>query len=96
VSAEVDAPALKIWSALQVLAVVVPKPREKLPVLLLYASGYVAESEVEEILLLKVVQSVDARKPLVEALACEMESVPAENESGPETVALLSCLEPLA
>ena len=35
-------------------------------------------------LLLKFVQSDEARNPLVEALACGMESVPDENESGPE------------
>ena len=49
---------------------VVEKLVEKTPVAELYASGYVAESEVEEILLLKFVQSVDARKPLVDPLAC--------------------------
>ena len=36
--------------------------------------------------MLKVVQSAEARKPLVEALAWEIERVLPENESGPETV----------
>ena len=41
----------------------------KAPVEELYASGAEAESEVEEILLLKVVKSVDARKPLTAVVA---------------------------
>ena len=56
---------VKVWVPAQVLLVVVPKPREKTPVPLLYASGNVAERLVEETLLLKVVQSVLDRYPLV-------------------------------
>ncbi|MDE2079069.1 MAG: hypothetical protein KGI73_01640, partial [Patescibacteria group bacterium] len=42
----------------------VPRPRyENAPEELLYASGKVAESEVEETLLLNVVQSVEERRP---------------------------------
>ena len=53
-------------------AELVPMPRyEKAPLALLYESGKEAESEVEEILLLKRDQSVEARYPLVVALACE-------------------------
>ena len=48
--------------------VVVENAVVKTPVLELYASGKIAESEVEEILLLKLFQSVEERKPLVEAL----------------------------
>ena len=43
------------------LVLVERPPKVKAPVPLLYASGNVAESEVEEILLLKVVQSVEER-----------------------------------
>ena len=59
----------------------------KAPVPELYASGKVAESEVDDTLLLKVVQSVDERYPFVELFAWEMERVFPENESGAETVA---------
>lgn len=38
---------------------------ENIPVELLYASGYAALSEVDEILLLKVLKSIEERKPLV-------------------------------
>ena len=41
-------PALKVWSAEYVLVVVVENAVVKTPVVLLYASGYVAESEVLE------------------------------------------------
>jgi hypothetical protein len=57
------------------------------PVDELYASGAVAERDVEEILLLKTVQSPLARYPLVAPLAASIESVPAENWSGEDTVA---------
>ena len=56
---------LKTLDPEKVLAVVVEKLVEKTPVELLYASGYVAESDDELILLLKFVQSVEARKPFV-------------------------------
>ena len=44
----VDAPPLKIWRALQVLAVVVPKPKESVtaPVAALVSKGYEAAIEV--------------------------------------------------
>ena len=66
----VDAPAVNCWSWLKILAVVVPKPSEKIPEALLYARGYAAESDDDEILLLKLVQSVDARKPDCRPDAC--------------------------
>ena len=52
---------VKALVLLKVLAVVVEKAVEKMPVDELYAKGYVAESEEELILLLKVVQSAEAR-----------------------------------
>jgi hypothetical protein len=74
----------------------VPRPRkENAPVAEVYESGKVAESEVDEILLLKVVQSPEARKPFVEPLACEIESVFAEKERGEETIADVIWLVPL-
>ena len=54
-------PPLNVLSAEKVLAVVVENAVVKMPVLELYASGYAALSEVEEILLLKVVKSVEER-----------------------------------
>jgi hypothetical protein len=57
----VVAPWLKVCGALKVLVVVVEKAVVKTPVALLYASGYVAESDDEEILLVKSVKSVDER-----------------------------------
>ena len=45
-----------------------------------------AKSDDDETLLLKFVQSLDARNPLVEPFACVIERVPLENESGPENV----------
>ena len=44
-------------------------PVVKTPVVELYARGYVAESDVEEILLLKVVKSVAERYPLTAVVA---------------------------
>src|SRR6266576_1891115 len=66
-------PPLKVLSALKVLAVVVPNAVVKTPVLELYASGYVAESEVLEILLLKVAKSVAARYPSTAVVEREIE-----------------------
>ena len=63
VSEPMVSPPLKVLSALYVLAVVVLKAVVKTPVALLYARGYVAESDVEEILLLKVDQSLEDRAP---------------------------------
>jgi hypothetical protein len=60
---------LKVFEPEKVLLVVVLKAVLKAPVPLSYASGYWAESEVEEILLLKVVQSVEERRPRAEAEA---------------------------
>ena len=57
----VEAPPLKVWRFEKVFVVVVLNAVEKTPVVLLYESGYVADKEDEEILLLKVVQSVEAR-----------------------------------
>ena len=54
---------VKVFCALKLLTVVVEKAVVKTPVVELYARGYVAESEVEEILLLKVVKSVAERYP---------------------------------
>ena len=62
-------PPLRVLSALYVLMVVVLKAVVKTPVVELYASGYVAESEVEEILLLKLWKSVAERYPLVAVVA---------------------------
>lgn len=53
-----------------------------------------AESEVEEILLLKLVQSAEARKPFEVLLACEMRSVVPEIESGADIVAVFSAPTP--
>ena len=47
-------PPLNVLRALYALVVVVENAVVKRPVALLYASGYVAESDVEEILLLKI------------------------------------------
>ena len=58
---EVEDAKLMVCNCDQVLAVVVPKPKENAPVDELYASGYRAESDDEEILLLKLPQSVEAR-----------------------------------
>ena len=57
---------LKALAPEKVLLVVVPKPIEKTPVLPLYESGYVAESDVELTLALNAVQSDEARNS-----ACE-------------------------
>ena len=57
-------PPLKVLSALYALVVVVENAEVKAPVALLYASGYAAESEVEEILLLKVVKSAAVSAPV--------------------------------
>jgi hypothetical protein len=57
-------PPLKTLEAEYVLTVVVPNAVEKTPVELLYASGYTALRDVEEILLLKVLKSVEERYPL--------------------------------
>jgi hypothetical protein len=62
-------PLVNVWSWLKEFAVVVPKAVVKTPVELLYASGYEALSDVEEILLLKSDQSVVESKPLFEAEA---------------------------
>ncbi len=53
----------KVFCALKVLAVVVLKAVVKMPVEELYARGYTAESEVEEILLLKLAKSLEVRRP---------------------------------
>jgi hypothetical protein len=58
-------PPLKVLSDEKIFAVVVEKAVVKAPVVELYASGYEAESDEEEILLLKVAKSVFERKPLV-------------------------------
>ena len=52
---------VKVFCALNELVVVVENAVVKAPVELLYASGYVAEREEEEILLLKVVKSAEER-----------------------------------
>lgn len=64
------------------------------PVPLVYEITDVPLNDVEEILLLKFVQSPDARKPLVLPLACVIESVLPENWRGPEIV--VEMREPLA
>jgi hypothetical protein len=56
-----------------VFAVVVPNDVEKTPVEELYASGYVAEIEVEPSFPLKVFQSVLERYPFALVFACEIE-----------------------
>jgi hypothetical protein len=66
-------PPLKMLSALYVFAVVVEKAVLNTPVEELYASGYTAESDVEEILLLKVLKSVDARYPSTDVDEREIE-----------------------
>jgi hypothetical protein len=63
VSEPMVSPPLKVLRALYVLAVVVENAVVKTPVALLYASGYVAESDDEEILLVKSVKSVEERYP---------------------------------
>ena len=73
-------------------AVVVPKPKEKTPVPLLYASGYVAESDVDETLELNVVQSVLERYPLVVPFDCAIERTFEANESG--ALMVLAMMEP--
>ena len=60
---------MNVLSALYVLVVVVEKAVVNTPVVALYASGYVAEREVELILLLKVDQSLDESAPLFVAEA---------------------------
>jgi len=95
VRAEVEAPAVKVWRPPQEFAVVVEKAVEKTPVEGLYESGYEADKEDEEILLLKVVQSVEARKPLPVLLACASESVLLESENGPENESELMAPTPL-
>ncbi len=52
---------VKLLVLFQVLEVVVESAVVKTPVELLYARGYTAESEVEEILLVKVVKSAAER-----------------------------------
>jgi hypothetical protein len=79
-------PPLKVLEPLYVFAVVVPNAVVKTPVVELYASGYTAESEVEEILLLKSVQSADESAPACEPLAVLIARVFPENVSGDETV----------
>ena len=58
-------------------------------------NGKIWESEEEDTLLLKVVQSVEERYPLVVELAWEIESVEPEKLSGPETVAVSKLPVPL-
>ena len=65
-----------------VLLVVVPNAEVNTPVEELYASGYVAESDEEEILLLKVVKSADERYPLAPVVACAIERTFPVNERG--------------
>jgi len=77
------------------LSVVVEKKVLKMPVEESYASGKVAESEDDEILLLNKLQSLLLRYPFVDPLACEIESVLPENESGPLTLALVMAPVPL-
>ena len=57
------------WSALKVLVVVVENAVVKAPVAELYASGYEALSDVDEILLANVVKSAEERYPLVPVVA---------------------------
>ena len=59
----------KMLCAPHELAVVVPKARVNAPVPELYASGYAAESEEEEILLLKEVKSAEERYPFTPVVA---------------------------
>jgi hypothetical protein len=54
---------------LKLLAVVVLNAVVKTPVEELYARGYTAESDVEEILFAKMLQSADERKPGTDAVA---------------------------
>jgi hypothetical protein len=56
------------------------------PVPLLYEMTEAPLSEVEEILLLKVLKSVEERYPLAPVEACVMARVLPENVSGAETV----------
>ena len=58
-------------------------------------NGNICASEEDEILLLKVVQSVDERYPSAEFVAWVIDSVEPENESGPDTVAVRSEPVPL-
>ena len=60
---------LKMFVPENVLLVVVENEVEKTPVDELYARGYIALKLEEDILLLKAVQSIDARYPDCEALA---------------------------
>jgi hypothetical protein len=62
-------PPLKTLEAEYVLTVVVPNAVEKTPVEELYESGYTALRDVEEILLLKTLQSDEVRRPRAEAEA---------------------------
>jgi hypothetical protein len=87
--------AEKVLVLEKVLLVVVENDVEKTPVEGLYESGYEADKEDEEILLLKVVQSVEARKPLPVLLACASESVLLESENGPENESELMAPTPL-
>jgi hypothetical protein len=89
-------PPLKTLEAEYVLTVVVPNAVEKTPVELLYESGYTAESEVLDILLLKVLKSVELRYPLAPVLLWVMVTFPAENTSGAEKVVVATnCGTPL-
>ena len=64
------------------------------PQLVVGVNGKIAESEEEETLLLKSVQSVEERYPLLAAEDWVIESVLAENKSGPETIAEVTCPVP--
>ena len=66
----------KMLCALHVFAVVVPNARLKTPVEELYWIGYVPESEVDEILLLNVLKSVEERYPFDAVPDCEIEKTP--------------------
>ena len=66
----------KILCALHVFAVVVPNARLNNPVEELYWIGYVPESEVDEILLLNVLKSVEERYPFDPVPDCEIEKTP--------------------
>src|SRR4051812_47694632 len=65
------------------------------PKLVVGVNGKICARDDEEILLLKVVQSLLLRYPLVELVAWVMESVEPENARGPETVAVKSEPVPL-
>ena len=79
-------PPLKVFCALYVLAVVVPNAVPKTPVEELYVSGYTAESDVLEILLLKTDQSAEVRRPRTAADALGRLKV----RTSPEAVMLKS------